>query len=117
MKKVEGLLQAALLEREFDEVERVIRRNHDRLTSLPPTASSVLFHPKMVASLTESGSLVHLELLSDLGFLKVLDSPVRAVDAVIRDLLVTDISPLRAAVMAALVGTTLQMSQIGTLTC
>ncbi|HEY4380206.1 MAG TPA: hypothetical protein VGN01_07665 [Acidobacteriaceae bacterium] len=100
MKKVEELFQAALLEGEFDEVERVIRKNHDRLTGLPPTASSILFQPKMVTSLTESGSLIHLELLSDLSFLKTLESPFRAVDAVVRDLLVTDISPLRTVVIA-----------------
>ena len=98
--RVEGLFKAALREQEFDEVERVVRRNQNQLTTFPPGASSALFDPAMVHALVGSHSLVHLELLSDLQFLKKLENPHAAVNVVVRELLQSGVSPIRDAVIA-----------------
>lgn len=100
MRRVENVFQAALREHEFDEVERIVRKNQHNLNKLPGSAVTVLFDPAMVAALVESHSLVHLELLSNMSFLKSLDNRFGAVDAVVRVLLRSNISPLRAAVVA-----------------
>jgi hypothetical protein len=97
IKHVEKLFQAALREHEFDEVERIVRNNLQNLDRLPSSAVSVLFDRAMVAALVDSHSLVHLESLSDMDFLKSLD--FGAVDAVVRVLLRSDVSPLRSAVI------------------
>ncbi len=70
--RMEEILQAALREREFDEVERILRKNTERLTNMPVGAASVLFNPMMVSALFESHSLVPLELLANLPFVKSL---------------------------------------------
>lgn len=98
--RIENIFLAALREREFDEVERIVRRNRQRLKRLPPRASSALFKPEMVKALADSGSFVHLELLADLKLLDSLENRHSAVDAVIRALLRSDESPLRAAVVS-----------------
>jgi len=54
----------------------------------------------MVAALIDSHSLVHLELLSNMGFLKSLENRFGAVDVVVRELLRADLSPLRSAVVS-----------------
>jgi hypothetical protein len=61
---------------------------------------SVLFSPPMVAALVDSHSLVHLELLSNMEFLRSLKNRFGAVDAVVRELLRADMSPLRSAVVS-----------------
>ena len=99
IKLVENIFTAALREREFDEVERIVRKNQERLDQLPADAASVLFSPAMVASLVGSHSLVHLELLADRRFLKSLENRLGAVEVVIRELLRSDVSPLRSAVV------------------
>jgi hypothetical protein len=98
--RVENVFQAALREREFDEVERIVRKNQERLETLPASASSVLFNRAMVAALMESHSMVHLELLSNIRFLKSLENRFGAVDVVVRELLRSDLSPLRSAIVA-----------------
>ncbi|MGA8153316.1 MAG: hypothetical protein WB952_20360 [Terriglobales bacterium] len=100
MGRVENVFKAALREREFDEVERIVRKNQDRLEQLPANASSVLFNPAMVAALVDSHSLVHLELLANLHFLRSLENRHGAVDVVVRELLHSGVSPLRAAVVS-----------------
>lgn len=96
---VEDIFQAALREREFDEVERILRKNSHNLERLPASAASVFFHPDMVAALVGSHSLIHLELLADIRFLKSLDDRFGAVDVVVRELLRSGMSPLRSAVV------------------
>jgi hypothetical protein len=91
------LFQAALREKEFDEVERILRRNQDTLTALPPQVAAVLFHPSMVAALVDSYSLIHLELLSKVEFLESLKDRHAAIDAMTRVLLKSELSPLRSA--------------------
>ena len=98
--RVEDIFSAALREREFDEVERIVRKNQEVLQHLPASAVSVLFSPPMVAALVGSHSLVHLELLSNREFLKSLENRFGAVDAVVRELLRADVSPLRSAVVS-----------------
>jgi hypothetical protein len=100
IKRVEGIFQAALREREFDEVERILRRNQQSLGQLPASAASTLFSPAMVSALVESHSLVHLELLADIKFLRSLRNHFGAVDVVVRELLRSDLSPLRSAVVS-----------------
>jgi hypothetical protein len=99
IKLVENIFTAALREREFDEVERIVRKNQERLDQLPAGAASVLFSPAMVASLVGSHSLVHLELLADMRFLKSLENRLGAVEVVVRELLRSDVSPLQSAVV------------------
>jgi hypothetical protein len=96
IKHVDKLFQAALREHEFDEVERIVRNNLANFNQLPASAVSVLFDRAMVAALVDSHSLVHLELLSNMDFLKSLD--FGAVDVVIRALLRSEVSPVRSAV-------------------
>lgn len=98
--RVENVFTAALREREFDEVERIVRKNHDRLEELPASATSVLFNPAMVAALVNSHSLVHLELLANMKFLRSLENRYGAVDVVVRELLRSDLSSLRSAVVS-----------------
>jgi hypothetical protein len=98
--RAENVFQAALREREFDEVERILRNNREGLEQLPASAASVLFHPAMVAALLDSHSLVHLELLANVRFLKSLENRYEAVDVVVRTLLRSDVSPLRSAVVS-----------------
>ena len=97
---VEQVFQAALREDEFDEVERILRKkkNQHPLEHLPASATSVLFHPAMVGKLVGSCSLIHLELLANMGFLSALDNRLGAVDTVVRVLLRADASPIRSAV-------------------
>jgi hypothetical protein len=99
-RRVENIFQAALREREFDEVERIVRRNQKHLDRLAPSAVSVLFHPTMIAAIVGSGSLVHLELLADMRFLRSVDDRFGVVDEVVRELLRSDISPLRSLVVS-----------------
>jgi hypothetical protein len=98
--RIENIFQAALREREFDEVERIVRRNQEELERLPASAASVLFSPAMVAALVGSHSLIHLELLANMRFLKALENRHGAVDVVVRELLRSDVSPLRAAIVS-----------------
>jgi hypothetical protein len=100
IERVEYLFQAALREHEFDEVERIIRRNQHSLDRLPASAASVLFHPAMVTALLDSHSLVHLDLLSDLSFLNSLQNPLGAVQVVVRESLLSEISPMRSVVVS-----------------
>ena len=97
---MEEIFRAALREREFDEVERIVRKNQVALEQLPPPAASVLFSPAMVRALVDSHSLVHLELLSHIPFLASLENRFGAVDSVVRELLQRDASPLRSAVVS-----------------
>ncbi len=99
MGRVENLFQAALREHEFDEVERILRKNRQGLARLPATAADVLFQPAMIAALMESRSLIHLELLAHMEFLKSLDNRLSAVEAVVRELVRAGVSPLRGAVV------------------
>ena len=48
--QLEAFLQTALREGKFDEVDRVLRRNHDRLARIPSGAATVLFNPRLVTS-------------------------------------------------------------------
>ncbi|HEY2234334.1 MAG TPA: hypothetical protein VGK01_12750 [Candidatus Angelobacter sp.] len=95
---LEGVIKAALREDEFDEVERIISKNKERLAQLPASGAAVLFNPKLVAALIESNSMVHLELMSNIQFLTSLDNRFGAVDVVVRELL-RAASPLRSAVV------------------
>lgn len=97
--RVEDVFRAALRECEFDEVERIVRKNEKRLNRLPATAASVLFNPAIVAALVDSHSLVHLELLANMEFLNSLENRFGAVDVVVRQLLRPGVSPLRSAVV------------------
>jgi hypothetical protein len=100
IERVEKIFQTALREREFDEVERILRRNQKALERLPPSAASILFRPAMVNALVQSHSMVHLELVANIRFLKSLENRFGAIDVVVRELLRCDSSPLRSAVVA-----------------
>lgn len=97
--RLEDLLQSALREGEFDEVDRVLRRNHDRLASIPPGAATVLFNPRLVHQMVNSQSFVHLQLLAQRPFLEALENRLRAVETVVREVLTAGASPLQSAVV------------------
>lgn len=98
MAGVERIFQAALRENEFDEVERILRKNRSRLRQLPDGAMAVLFNRPMVTAMMSSHSLIHLELLADTEFLNSLHDHFRAVDVVVRELLGSAGPPLPAAI-------------------
>src|SRR5258708_25557875 len=95
-----SVLKAALREEEFDEVERIISKNQDRLDQLSANAATALFNSRIVVALVGSDSLAHLELLSNTKFLTSLNNRSGAVDVVVRELLRAPVSPLRSAVVS-----------------
>ncbi len=95
----EVFLHAALREGEFDEVERVLRKNRDTLTNIPPNAATVLFSPRLVHQMVGTYSFIHLELLACRPFLESLDNRLQAVNTVVRELLMAESSPLQSAVV------------------
>jgi hypothetical protein len=97
--RLENVIKAAIREEEFDEIERIISKNKSTLSQLPASAASGLFNPKIVAALIGSNSMVHLELLSNMDFLRSLDNRFGAVDVVGRELLRAPESPLQSAVV------------------
>lgn len=97
--RVEQIFRASLREKEFDEVERILSKNKQELHRLPVRVAAVLFDSAMVAALVDARSLIHLELLSDMAFLESLENRFAAVDAVVRKLLRSEVSPLRSAVV------------------
>jgi hypothetical protein len=97
---LEGFLLTALRESEFDEVERILRKNHDRLVNIPAGAAIALFNPQLVHQMVSSRSPIHLELLSRRPFLESLENRLQAVEIVVREMLVTTPSPLQSTVIA-----------------
>jgi hypothetical protein len=95
-----GIFSAAVRENEFDEVERIVRRNEDRLERLPTPSASLLFSPAIVSALVASRSFLHLDLLAKLPFLSSLENRFEVVDTVVRELLRSSASPLRSAVVS-----------------
>ena len=75
-------------------------KNPKTLEQLPTEAASVLFYPAMVKALLDSRSLIHLELLANLKFLTSLENRFGAVEVVVREMLRSEVSPLRSAVVA-----------------
>lgn len=97
---LKALFDTALQKGEFDEVDRVLRKNHDRLLSLPAGASAVLFQPRMVKHLVEAHSVIHLELLANRQFLESLENRLQAVEVVVRQLPSAETSPLQSVVVS-----------------
>lgn len=97
--QLEPFLQTALREGEFDEVDRVLRRNHDRLARIPSGAATVLFNPRLVHQMVSSHSFVHLELLAQRPFMESLENRLKAVETVVREILMAEVSPLQSAVV------------------
>jgi len=97
--RLENVIKAAIREEEFDEIERIIDKNKDTLIRLPAGAASALFNPKIVGALVGSNSMGHLELLSNLEFVRLLDNRFGAVDVVGRELLRAPESPVQSAVV------------------
>ncbi|WP_263384786.1 hypothetical protein [Granulicella arctica] len=97
--QLEELLQAALRESEFDEVDRVLRRNRLGLLKLPPNTATLLFNPRLVHQMVSSHSFIHLELLAQRPFLESLESRLHSVETVVREILAAETSPLQAAVV------------------
>lgn len=96
---LEAFIQAALQENEFQEVDRILRKNWDRLPKIPAGAAALLFDPKVVGRLVNSHSFLHLELLSRRPFLESLENRLQAVESVIREMLEAGTSPIQSAVV------------------
>jgi hypothetical protein len=99
MPLLESFFQGALRESVFDEVERVVHKNGESLASMPASAASALFNPRMVKHLTSSHSFIHLELLAHQPLLESLENRLQAVEVVVREIISTGSSPLQAAVV------------------
>jgi hypothetical protein len=99
MPLLESFFQGALRESVFDEVERVLRKNRERLASMPAAAASALFHPRMVKHLTTAHSFIHLELLAHRPLLESLENRLQAVEVVVREMISAGSSPLQSAVV------------------
>jgi hypothetical protein len=97
--QLEEFLQSALREGEFDEVDRVLRKNHLGLANIPPNAATLLFNPRLVHQMINSHSFIHLELLARRPFMESLENRLQAVETVVREILVAETSPLQAAVV------------------
>jgi hypothetical protein len=93
------LVRAALLENRFTEVERVLRANKARLRKLTDEHTILLFDPRLIAAFLASGSSFHLELLADLSYVDALPNRFSTVHAVVRALLVEELSPLRSVII------------------
>jgi len=98
--QLEAFLQTALREGEFDEVDRVLRKNHNHLNKIPSSAATVLFNPRLVQRMVGSHSFIHLELLAQRPFLESLENRLEAVETVVREILVAGASPLQSAVVS-----------------
>ena len=84
--QLEELLQSALREGEFDEVDRVLRKNRLGLANIPPNAATLLFNPRLVHQMINSHSFIHLELLARHPFMESLENRLQAVETVVREL-------------------------------
>jgi hypothetical protein len=103
--KFRDFLTSCLRENIYDEAERVLRKNKKRLqTVLKPDTLKLVFDRKFVSRLCQSRSWLHLDLLADEKLLNILPNRFAAVDAVIREMLNADESPLRSAVIHAFGG-------------
>lgn len=100
--KVKDLIQTAIREGHYDEIERIIHKNKDKISNLPDDTLGILFDPKVVAAFVSSRSMLHLELLTNPQFLDRLAKSgiiFVAVDATVRELLLSTTSPIRATVL------------------
>lgn len=97
---LEPFLQTALQQGEFQEVDRILRRNWDRLPTMPAGAAALLFDPRIVRRLISSHSFLHLELLARRSFLESLDNRLQAVEIVVREMLEAGTSPIQSAVVS-----------------
>lgn len=97
--QLKEFFQSALREGEFDEVDRVLRKNRMGLAKIPSDAATLLFNPRLVHQMTNSHSFIHLELLAQRPFLESLENPLHAVETVVREILAAEASPLQAAVV------------------
>lgn len=102
--QLKEFLQSALREGEFDEVDRVLRKNRLHLANIPPDAATLLFNPRLVHQMINSHSFVHLELLARRPFMEALENRLQAVESVVREILVAETSPLQAAVVKSFGG-------------
>ena len=97
--QLEPFLQTALREGEFDEVDRVLRKNHDGLANISPGPATVLFNPRLVHQMVSSQSFIHLQLLAQRPFLEALENRLQAVETVVREILMAGASPIQSAVV------------------
>ena len=93
------LLAVSLRESRFDEAKQIVEANAETLFQFPEVLG-VLYERRMVRAFLESRSFVHLCLLTNRELFQEMSNPFRAVDAVLREMLYADTSPLRSAVVA-----------------
>jgi hypothetical protein len=97
---LELFLQTSVQQGEFEEVDRILRRNWDHLPKIPAGAATLLFDQRVVKRLVESHSFLHLELLARSPFLESLENRLQAVEIVIREMLEAGTSPIQSAVVS-----------------
>ena len=94
------VLDAAIKEGKYDEVERILRHNPTRLKVLPISTLHRVFDRKIVRALVDARSNLHLELLTSSEILEKADrSRFLFVDNVVRELVLSPNSPWRSAVL------------------
>jgi len=99
-KQLPELLSVSLRENHFDEAKQIVQNNEAGLAAFPEVLD-VFYDRRMVRALLESRSYLHLRLLANKNLFQKMSDPFRAVDAVAREMICADTSPLRSAVVAA----------------
>lgn len=98
---IADLVEAAIRENEFDEIDRVLRKNRQSVKDFPEHVLDLAFSGPVVSAIVRSRSMVHLEILAESeaweGKGKLL---TRVTDVVLRELLISEASPLRESVIA-----------------
>ncbi len=94
------VIDAAMREGKYDEVERILGQNKTQLKLLSNDTRGRVFDRKVVRTLLESRSVLHLELLKSKDILdKKEQSRFSYVDNVVRELVLSSNSPWRSAVV------------------
>lgn len=98
--KFAEFLGACIRENSFDEAERILRANKDCLhKNLPDDVLRRVFDRELVRTVIRSREWIHLDLLSNLDLLNGLTDRLSVTDIVVREMLSTETSPLRSAVV------------------
>ncbi|MBU0459927.1 MAG: hypothetical protein KJ771_03900 [Nanoarchaeota archaeon] len=98
--KFSNFLEVCLRENLFDEFNRIIQKNQDVIYKLSQDTIQKMFNRRFVRSLFQSGSWIPLQLLTDerliekVGYLRH-----NLIDAVIREILKLEESPLQSVVV------------------
>ena len=93
-------IRACLRESRFDELVRIMEKNYNRCArAYQRETADLLFDDRLVQAMVQAKTWIHLELLVNEDFYKLLQFPRGAVGRTLRALLSSDNSPLRTAAL------------------